>query len=186
MANSDLLNEGFLRDTADFLGGLDKHVADYLLSYVVTEHIELFESLQVCESPIEQLLCIALLDAIDNLYHRYDREKIWFILRPQFEIEVDSKAFRLDFSLLVVENPLTESAKKTPIAIECDGHAFHEKTKGQAKRDKARDRLIQLTGHHILHYTGSEIWEDPDKCAHEILKFAAKVSGLPDPYRKRG
>ena len=46
------------------------------------------------------------------------------------------------------------------IAVECDGHEFHEKTKQQAARDKARDRD---------RFTGSEIWKDPGACADEVL-----------------
>lgn len=57
------------------------------------------------------------------------------------------------------------------IAVECDGHDFHEKTKEQAQKDKKRDRIIQRAGYHILRFSGSEIWRDPTSCAMEILDF---------------
>lgn len=61
--------------------------------------------------------------------------------------------------------------------IECDGHDFHEKTKEQAQRDKARDRDMQAAGLLVLRYTGSEIWADPLLVAMgavEILKKRAE------------
>ena len=57
------------------------------------------------------------------------------------------------------------------LIVECDGHDFHERTKEQAARDRARDRVAQLEGLPILRFTGSEIWNDPSGCADEILEF---------------
>jgi hypothetical protein len=54
------------------------------------------------------------------------------------------------------------------IAVECDGHDFHEKTKEQAAADKARDREIVAAGITVLRFTGSEIWKDAEKCAQEV------------------
>jgi very-short-patch-repair endonuclease len=54
------------------------------------------------------------------------------------------------------------------VIVECDGHDFHERTKEQAARDKSRDRELQLAGHRVLRFTGSEIWRDPVGCAHQI------------------
>jgi very-short-patch-repair endonuclease len=53
--------------------------------------------------------------------------------------------------------------------IECDGHAFHEKTKAQAARDRQRDRDIQRLGYKVFRFTGSEINADARKCAAEVL-----------------
>lgn len=57
------------------------------------------------------------------------------------------------------------------LVIECDGHDFHEKTKGQAKHDKERDRNLQLEGFRVMHFTGSEVFKDSDKCADQIMKM---------------
>lgn len=54
------------------------------------------------------------------------------------------------------------------IAIECDGHDFHEKTKDQAARDKKRDRYLQKEGWRVLRFTGSEIYKDAHACATEV------------------
>ena len=55
------------------------------------------------------------------------------------------------------------------IAVECDGHQFHEKTKQQAARDKARDRELMSYGVKVFRFAGSEIWKDPGACADEVL-----------------
>jgi len=54
------------------------------------------------------------------------------------------------------------------IAIECDGHEFHEKTKKQAQKDKSKDRFLNSKGLKVFRFTGSEITKAPDKCADEI------------------
>ncbi len=54
------------------------------------------------------------------------------------------------------------------VAIECDGHEFHEKTKEQAKRDKAKDRYLQSKGWIIARFTGSEIVKDGKSVVGEI------------------
>jgi very-short-patch-repair endonuclease len=55
------------------------------------------------------------------------------------------------------------------IAVECDRHAFHEKTKEQAQRDKARDRYFLNEGFPVVRFTGSEIYRDPIKCVDEVM-----------------
>ena len=54
------------------------------------------------------------------------------------------------------------------MAVELDGHDFHEKTKEQSKNDKERDRILQSHGYFVARYTGSEIYNNPQKvCADE-------------------
>jgi very-short-patch-repair endonuclease len=54
------------------------------------------------------------------------------------------------------------------VAIECDGHDFHEKTKEQARKDKRRDRVFLAEGLPVLRFTGSEIHRDPTAIAKEV------------------
>jgi len=61
------------------------------------------------------------------------------------------------------------------IVIECDGHAFHERTKEQATRDKKRDREILGTGYPVVRFTGSEIFKNPSACAEQIAEIASDV-----------
>jgi very-short-patch-repair endonuclease len=60
------------------------------------------------------------------------------------------------------------------IIVECDGHDWHERTKEQAARDKARDRFFQAEGYGVFRFTGSEIYGDPVGKADEIYKAIIK------------
>lgn len=60
------------------------------------------------------------------------------------------------------------------VAIECDGHEFHEKTKEQVARDKSRDRALQIAGVRVFRFSGSEIYRRPRDCAREVLAFVNK------------
>lgn len=57
-------------------------------------------------------------------------------------------------------------------AVEIDGHEFHEKTKQQAARDKARDRYIQELGYRVFRYTGSEVYRNPFVVAEQVIEVA--------------
>lgn len=60
----------------------------------------------------------------------------------------------------------------TMVAVECDGHEFHERTKEQAQHDRSRDRYFQMQGLTVFRYTGSEIWKTPTLPADQVWKFA--------------
>jgi len=54
------------------------------------------------------------------------------------------------------------------LAVECDGHDYHERTKDQAAYDRYRDRYIASRGWVIARFTGSEIYHDAYGCVQEI------------------
>lgn len=62
------------------------------------------------------------------------------------------------------------------VAVECDGHDFHERTKQQAEHDRRRDRDIQGMGLSVLRFTGSEIWRSPTRTAWDCLVQAVRIS----------
>jgi len=62
----------------------------------------------------------------------------------------------------------TMGKAKGGIVVECDGHAFHEKTKEQAARDKKRDRVILQAGFPVMRFSGSEIFNDTPGCIEQI------------------
>lgn len=57
------------------------------------------------------------------------------------------------------------------VAVECDGHEFHERNKLQAARDKARDRALAIMGVNVMRFAGSEIHRNPHACLREVLSF---------------
>ena len=60
------------------------------------------------------------------------------------------------------------------IAVELDGHDFHEKTKAQVAYRNRRDRDLQSAGWTIFHFSGSELFREPCNCVREVMDFAAR------------
>lgn len=60
------------------------------------------------------------------------------------------------------------------IAVECDGHDFHERTPEQAEHDKKRDRYFAEVGQVVLRFTGREINRDAEACAEQALAILEK------------
>lgn len=81
---------------------------------------------------------------------------------PQFKVG----DYRVDFAILII---CTEGELR--VVVECDGHDFHEKTKDQAAKDKARDRYLNDQGFRVLRFTGSEIWNKGPACGDQITWF---------------
>lgn len=155
--------------------------------------------LQCCESPIERVFFAALLATSDSICESMDPPRIVFsstrvgaYSHGASEVTICPQAVlgnrRVDFLLHYFTTfPAWDPIKKevtipggvdreARLIVECDGHDFHEKTKEQAGRDKARDRELQSLGVPIFHFTGSEIWRDPIGCAKASLKHLAKAA----------
>lgn len=82
-------------------------------------------------------------------------------------------SYRLDF-LIVDRTRIACGEAGDRLAIECDGHDYHERTKEQARRDRRRDRALARDGLATLRFTGSEIFADPIGCAVEIFGYFAE------------
>lgn len=124
-----------------------------------------------CQTPIEFLLAteldkeLQILNEVGPVFHE---------ILPQSTVWIDTKTkYRVD--LLLRSIPYHGESEYPIIIIECDGHEFHERTKEQAQSDKQRDRNLQLSGHFVLRFTGSEIFESPRRCAYEVVRFLEQV-----------
>ena len=129
----------------------------------------------LCESPIE----LKLLTAIDFNMNLVADTVITFrigqagsdpliglaepclVIVPQYPW----RDFRIDFAVFAAPG------RHAQVFIECDGHAFHERTPQQAEYDRRRDRLVQEAGIPILRFTGREIYRDPFDCAAQVVNF---------------
>lgn len=80
--------------------------------------------------------------------------------------QVPVGTFRADFLL---GEPGYKNTGPVLVAVECDGHEFHEKTKEQAARDKERGNFFEGQNIPILRYSGSTIWQDPISAAADAL-----------------
>lgn len=149
---------------------LDEIVSDYLDVRIEEMRGAVSMYLERCQSPIEQLLAIDLVLAMwmsDGIIQR---------VMPQWEIETDEGKFRVDFAIEAGGVPW--APKLVRIVVECDGHEFHEKTKEQAQRDKARDRALQRAGWVVLRYTGSEIFHRPWDVMADIRRTIDELTGF--------
>jgi hypothetical protein len=98
--------------------------------------------------------------------HVDDRYRL--TLLPHQEVEVDGHKYTIDFAI---------HGKGVRIAIEVDGHLFHEKTKVQATKDRRRERAIQKVGYFVVRFTGSEVISNSRKCVQEVLEIVARIRG---------
>jgi len=144
---------------------LDEPSLGGILDFVVGI-ADVVDMLELCESPIEQLLRLGMEEIGMCLTDGY----VWN-LEHQEEFELDGKKYRADFMIEYTPNMLDQNRIINKMIIECDGHNFHDRTKEQAKRDRERDRLFQKHGIAVLRFTGSEIVKDPVKCAEEFMAF---------------
>lgn len=126
---------------------------------------------KLCESPIEELFLAAVFaSGIDshsgvNIYGSPYRTDFDFFPGDHVWSQAKIGNYRLDFLLVHV----TPKDEKTFVAVECDGHDFHERTKEQAARDKMRDRFLTARGIKVLRFTGSELYRDPMGCWAETF-----------------
>jgi very-short-patch-repair endonuclease len=93
-----------------------------------------------------------------------------FHVKTQFEISIPGvRVFRADFAVFPIA---MDRWHETPLLVEVDGHAFHEKTKEQVTYRNERDRLLQLAGYSVLHFSYSELTQHPAKCIGDVANAA--------------
>ena len=132
------------------------------------------QRLALCESPIEEMFLAALVPSV--MAHEIPLGFAYWPIAFEIYAQHEVGPYRADFALIYnraktgfMRACLSEMPGTVRFIIECDGHDFHEKTKQQAARDKARDRYLTANGWHVLRFTGSEIHADALECAREVL-----------------
>lgn len=130
-----------------------------------------------CKSPIEKIFCFAF-DILCN------EKELNMCLCPQHVVVGKSgKKYYADFLFDddtdrdgdFLENCYFQ--KGIPgIIIECDGHDYHS-TKKQIKEGNERDFDLKSNGFEILHFSGSQIFTDPWRCAGQALDFILEKLG---------
>lgn len=100
--------------------------------------------------------------------HKFSEGGEYAVLVCQMPVE----QYRLDFALIY--KPVT---LKSPIrvAIECDGHDYHDGTKEAAERDKKRNREVTSLGWKMMRFSGREIYRNPNACATEVFKIILRA-----------
>lgn len=101
-----------------------------------------------------------------------------WLINDQFSSYGDEGNARWDWNLYGAVSILTykvdllleDCANGAYMAIECDGHEWHDRTKQQASADRARDRELLRVGVPVVRFTGSDIHHDADRCAVEVIE----------------
>jgi len=100
-------------------------------------------------------------------------------LYSQREVSASGNTYRLDFTVEPCNGGNLEYMIDAPecpkIAVELDGHDFHEKTKEQVTYRNRRDRDLQAAGWIVLHVSGSEFNANPEAVTREIRDRAATL-----------
>lgn len=113
-------------------------VADSAL--VAFARVVLADGLARCESPAEEAMLAG-----------------FATIGLKIEQQVELAGYRLDFAIAVAR-----------IAVEVDGHAFHDRTPEQAQHDRARDRELTARGWRVLRFTAREVFADAVGCARQV------------------
>jgi len=110
-------------------------------------------------SPIEQIFLM------EWKAQRVD-EKLSVRLEPQKIITTDAGTYVVDFRLV-----LPGQSSFLQVAVELDGHEFHEKEPEQVRHDKSRERAIVRSGVTVLRFSGSEVVRNARACVAEVADF---------------
>jgi hypothetical protein len=140
-----------------------------------------------CESPIEQMLIVALFERSDGMIVNEHLQRIQqtafggmgssglftlvIEIQKTISLFVADQDYRADLFIYLTRWWWGggEQAKWGKIIVEVDGHDYHERTKEQAARDRQRDRDLMLDGYKVIRFTGSEIYNNHSKCAEDLL-----------------
>lgn len=113
---------------------------------------------RLSESPIEA----AMLRALHACWFRLGSHTAEVC--QQYEISTSLRNYRVDFAIFTrVEDAVIS------VAIEVDGHEFHQRTKQQVERDYRRDRDLHRMGWIVLRFSGTEIHRNAIACALEAV-----------------
>ena len=128
---------------------------------VVTSIISRADFQNVCESPIELSLMVALVALAE----------LEFDVLPQVKLA----RFRYDFGIARV------GSEKLLALIECDGRDFHS-TPAQLANDQSKNAVARQLNLPLFRFTGSQIFRDRFACAKSVFQFIVdqerRVAGL--------
>lgn len=113
-------------------------------------------------SPIEQIFLM------EWKYSKAE-ERFNAKIKPREKVHTIGGKYEIDFLITSSDNQT-----KLELAIELDGHEFHEKTKDQVIKDKRRERAIVTSGFPVLRFSGAEIVRNVRACVEEIISYLEK------------
>ena len=124
------------------------------------------------ESPLEAMLLEAFFDS--GFFERLEVPSDvvvgsgpFGLLLQQVTVPSIDKRYRLDFAII-------DAAESLYLAVEVDGHQWHEATPHQVQSDKSRDRKLTAAGWQVLRFTGSEVYKNAAACVREVRELIAR------------
>lgn len=94
-------------------------------------------------------------------------------LRTQVPVQCDNgRNYRLDFQVVA---HIGYESYPLKLAVELDGHAYHERTKHQVRQRDQRDRDLQDAGWRVYHFSFSEFDNSPSDCVFRVLDTADQM-----------
>jgi restriction system protein len=133
------------------------------------EYLDRFRALvEGCDSVLEQAF-------VCGLFAYGPPDLPWAALcDPQtLRGQVAAGPYRLDFAL---------TGHRGPVALEVDGHTYHERTPDQAAHDRRRDRELSQQGWTVLRFHRKEIDEDLPGCvAHVVAAYTGRPVPVAEP-----
>jgi hypothetical protein len=81
---------------------------------------------------------------------------------PQIDLEIAGATYIVDFVFFTISGK---------VAVELDGHTYHERTPAQATRDRAMDRSFQLDQVPILRFTHLELTRYMPSCLSDVQRM---------------
>lgn len=150
---------------------LDKAASAYGKSKEEDFHQFMWSTCCEIASPIEQMFLIGLnLVAEINIVNigiakGFVDDNDHLLVIPQWNVG----KYKVDFAIR--RHPVD-----IIVCVELDGHDFHDRNESQRRYEKRRDRLLTSKGYKVLHFTGSEVVQDPCAVALEAFNLACDSS----------
>lgn len=155
-----------------------EYAAQRTLSILTQEmHAAVHES--PIHSPIEAVF-LAWWNAVDFIEAGRSGTCDCLTLAPQVVVSVGDAMYRPDFVVWPADTDTMFEGDAMGIsfpriAIELDGHDYHERTREQVIQRNQRDRAFQNAGWTVFHFSGSELVKDPERCVREVRDIAERA-----------
>ncbi|MBR5273577.1 MAG: DUF559 domain-containing protein [Clostridia bacterium] len=96
----------------------------------------------------------------------------------QEHIRVGKKEYIADFVVYSRTDRIKGRFKlkhlKRPLIIELDGKEFHS-SKEQMNYDYERENALKLAGYDVIRFTGSQVYNNPQKCIDDTFEYVYKA-----------
>jgi very-short-patch-repair endonuclease len=149
---------------ARFIDKLSQAVAADMASTLWDQASDTYTSLEArqrgpfFESPVELAFWLAWFTA-RSIWRSDLSDNDAFVARPQYQTESRGRRYRLDFAFV---------GDNVKVAVEIDGHEFHERTPEQVERRNERDADLQSEGWTVVHFSGRQVLRNPEACTERV------------------